>query len=52
MKPNSPNEGLKWNAPSHGDPTSAWLATKGFVPKELQRQPLPKQVKSMRKSKR
>ena len=40
MKPNPSNEGAKWNAPSHGDPTSAWLAMNGWVPSGLKQTPV------------
>lgn len=57
MKPNDPMEGAKWNAPSHGNPTDAWLATRGFVPRDMQKptasKPLPKPApKAGRRSKR
>ena len=55
MKPNQ--DGAKWNEPSHSDPTSAWLAARGFVPREMHKptasKPLPKAVgKPGRRSRR
>lgn len=50
MNPNDDMSRAKWNAPSHSDPTTAWLANKGWVPPSLQ-QMMPKPPKPTKRSK-